>query len=116
MIPHRTRSITIQGTTYAVGSVVALASDTIPVFGKILDILMVDVDDPYFVCEIFHTEDFDNHLHAYVVTTQSPVQITFCKQPQLLDHHPLGLYELCLYDDTISTQYIVPKYAFASDM
>lgn len=113
---YRTRSVTIHGTTYTIGSVVALASDTLPVFGQILNILMVDVDDPYFVCEIFHTEDFDTHLHAYVVSTHLPVHITLYKQAQLMDHHTLGLYKLCLYDDTVPTFYIVPKYVFANDM
>ena len=87
---------------------VALACDSLPAFGKIINILIVDVNDPYFVCEIFHTEEFDTHLHAYVITTQSPIHITLCKQSQLLDHHTLGLYKLCLYDDLVPTLYIVP--------
>ena len=101
---------------YTIGSVVALSFNTLPVFRKIIKILIVNVNDPYFVCEIFHTEDIDTHLHAYIVTTQSPVTITLCKQPQLLDHHTLGLYKLCLYDDIAPTFYIVPKYVFANDM
>ena len=62
------------------------------------------------------TEEFDTHLHAYVITTQSPIHITICKQSQLLDHHTLGLYKLCLYDDLVPTLYIVPKYVFANNM
>lgn len=116
MFLYRTRSATIHGTTYIVGSVIALASDALPIFGEILNILMIDVDDPYFVCEIFHTEDYDTHLHAYVVTSQSPVHITLCQQSQLLDHHTLGLYKLCVYGDTASTWYIVPKYVLVDDM
>lgn len=111
---YRTRSITIHGTTYTIGSVVVLAcvSTDQPVFGQIINILIVDVNNTYFVCEVFHTEDFDTHLHAYVVTTQSPIHITLYKQTQLLDYHTLGLYKLCLYEDTVPTFYIVPKYVF----
>ena len=93
-----------------------MASDTLPIFGQILNILMLDVNIPYFVCEIFHTQDFDTHLHAYTVTAHSPIQITLCKQSQLLDHHTLGLYKLYLYGDTVATMYIVPKYILADDM
>ena len=99
------------------GSVVALSyDDTFPVFGQILNILLVDVDKPYFVCEVFNTDNFDSHLHAYIVAAQSPTHITLCQQHQLLDHHTLGLYKLCLYDNIASTYCIVPKYAFVNDI
>ena len=102
----------MQGTKYCEGAVVVLASNscTLPTFGRIIDIVMVDVDIPLFVCEIFETEEFVAHLHAFVVKPQKPIPTTILKQSEFADHHVLGLYKLNLCQSDTLSLYIVPKY------
>lgn len=69
----------MQGTRYHEGSVVVLSSDILPTFGRIIDIVVVNVDNPLFVCEVFETEEFASHMHAYVVKTLIPIPITIVK-------------------------------------
>ena len=99
----------MQGTKYCEDSVVVLSSDVFPTFGRIVDIIVVDVDNPLFVCEVLETEEFISHVHAFVVKTQTPIPITIIKQKELSDHHVLGLYKLRLFQDSFSF-YVVPKY------
>ena len=51
--------IQLQGTKYVEGSVVVLdISKILPVFGIIINILLIKLDEPYFVCELLHTKEF----------------------------------------------------------
>ena len=45
-----------------------LSVDLVPTFGVISDIIILDVDDYYLVCEPLHTEYFHSHYHAYEVS------------------------------------------------
>ena len=101
----------LQGTRYCEGSVVVLNSDIHPTFGHIIDIVIVDVDNPLFICEVLETREFISHVHAFVVKkkSQTPIPITVIKQQELADHHVLGLYKLRHFQDSFSF-YIVPKY------
>ena len=67
---------------YCQGAVVVLDSSscTLPTFGQTIDIVVVDVDIPLFVCEILETEEIVTHLHAFVVKTKKPIPITILKQ------------------------------------
>lgn len=49
--------IQLQGTKYVEGSVVVILdiSKILPVFGIIINILLIKLDEPYFVCELLHT-------------------------------------------------------------
>ena len=93
------------------GSVVVLdTSEILPVFGIIINILLIKPDEPYFVCELLHTEEFSAHFHCYIVKRDKPIPITFCMPNELSDYHTLGLYTLRLFQDTLPTHYIVPQY------
>lgn len=100
----------LHGTKYQEGAIVTLASNTLPLFGRILDILVVDVDTVYFVCEMLETEEFCTHLHAFVVSTQKPIPLIVIKQSELVDFHVIGLYKLRLFDQERTTMYVVPNF------
>ena len=94
----------IRGTKYCEGSVVTLTSSILPTFGRIIDILIADVDTPLLVCEILQTEEFRAHLDAFVVRTQEPIPITVLKQNGLADH-VLGLYNFLKMTFPLCTLY-----------
>ena len=77
------------------GCIVVLdASEILPVFGVIVNILLIKPDEPYiyFVCELLETEEFSSHLHSFMIKRAKPIPIVFCKPDELSDHHTLGLY------------------------
>jgi len=60
--------IQLGGTKYVEGCIVALdSSEILPIFGIVLEILLVKENNPYFVCEVVTTQEFSNHLHAFVI-------------------------------------------------
>ena len=61
----------MKGTKYSQGSITVNESDIIPRFGLLVDLLIVDVD----VCEVLKTEYFEEHLHAFKVSKESPVSL-----------------------------------------
>ena len=92
VIVYRLSWIEIDGTVYKPGSVVVLTSSLMPQFGIITDILMLNIDDYYFSCELLCTVSFNEHFHAYEVTRSSLVNLVICKQSELIDYHVLGMY------------------------
>ena len=69
--------------------------NSIPIFGIIVDIVLITADQPYLVCEVLHTEEFSTHLHSFVIKREAkPVPIVFCQPHEMSDHHTLGLYSL----------------------
>ena len=44
----------------------------LPIFGMI--ILLINSDEPYFVCEVLETEEFSSHFHNVVVQRDSILQ------------------------------------------
>ena len=62
---NRSSWVKIGGTVYKPDNIVAISSDLLPVFGKIIDVLIVSVTDCYFVCELLVTDSFNSHNHAY---------------------------------------------------
>ena len=78
---YRVTWIQIQGTKYIEGCDVVLDSTKIlPIFGMIINILLINSDEPYFVCEVLETEEFSSH---FVVQRDSILQ---AKQPDRLPH------------------------------
>ena len=75
--------------------------DFLPVFGRVSDVVVSDVDNYYIVCDVFTTECFCNHYHAYEISSSSPVFYSFVKQSQLTDHLVLAVYK---------SKFIVLKY------
>ena len=48
------------------GCVVVLdSSETLPIFGIIINILLIKPAEPYFVCEVLDTEEFSSHFHSF---------------------------------------------------
>ena len=90
------------GVVYSVGCVVVLS--TAPTFGQLHDILLTEADICIFVCIILVTEGYVDHLHAFEVHQEKPTPLTFCKQRDLTDYHPLGLYKLN------GSLYVIPKH------
>ena len=60
---RRVSWIKLEGAKYVEGCIVALdSSQTLITFGIIIDILLMNEDDPYFVCEVLATEEYCIHL------------------------------------------------------
>ena len=106
--------IQLQGTKYTKGCVVVLdTSEVQPIFGIIIDIILITADKPYLVCEVLTTEEFSAHLHSFVVKrVAKPVPIVFCQPNELSDYHTLGLYSLLLFHERTQSHYIVPQYDY----
>ena len=94
----------IKGTKYSKGSVTVIEAAVIPTFGLIVDLLVVDVDVSFFVCEILTIEYYEEHLHAFKVTKETPVSLAICQHKELGDYHVLSLYK------HHHSLYVVPKY------
>ena len=111
---YRVTWIQLQGTKYIEGCVVVLdISEILPIFGIIIDIILITANQPYLVCEVLYTKEFSAHLHSFVVKREAkPVPIVVCQPHELSDHHTLGLYSLRLFQATTQTHYIVPHYDY----
>ena len=90
---HRISWVEIDGTRYQKGSVVVLESYLSPVFGIIVDIIVRNSDQYYFVCDTVHTV-FSSHFHAYEVVKNSVAEFVICSHSALVDHTVLTLYTL----------------------
>ena len=63
--------IEISGTRYVCGSIVLLSSDFLPIFGFVTDIIVLDVENYYLVCEVLETVCFNSNYHSYEVCHDS---------------------------------------------
>ena len=91
----------VNGIVYKPGGIVVLEIDLVPTFGIIADILVLDVDNYYLVCEIASTECFNSHFHAYEIEKIiNPVYLV-CQVNQLADHYMLSAYKLSTYSNTL---------------
>ena len=70
----------------------------------IINILLINSDEPYFVCEVLEMRNF--LLTSIVLLYKETV---FCKPSSLSDYHTLGLYSLQRHE-TVTTHYIVLQY------
>ena len=87
---HRVRSVTIQGTKYAIGYVLVpyIEEDDLPVFGVIKDIIIKqDLHDTLFILQPYRASTFNAHFYSYEVYPVSETLIY--TQKELADHHPL---------------------------
>ena len=76
----------------------AAEDDDVPVFGKIQQIVSVDVDKFYSVTVILHTMCFNSHFHAYEVEHASSPNYAVIKPTDLCDHILLDLYTCTVSD------------------
>lgn len=89
--------------------VVAVSTDLLPVFGRILAIIMHDVTQYFFVCEVLITDCFNSHYHAYEVRKHNlSTPIIICRQSTFVDHHVLGLYHISPLS-FVSLKYYLPE-------
>jgi hypothetical protein len=86
--------IKVHGNTYKPGHIVIIASNLLPTFGKITDILIYNTDDNYLVLQKFHTICFNQHYHSFEVLCTDPIEYFVCKPIDLVDPHPLSLYNV----------------------
>lgn len=84
----------MDGTVYRHGDVVVLKNELLPTFGVIKDVIVLDVDRHYFVCEILITEHFLEHFHSFEVTKQNSPNYSICMQSDFVDHHVLHAYRV----------------------
>lgn len=101
--------VKIGGSVYKMDDIVAVSTNLLPVFGRILAIIMQDVTQCYFICEILITDCFNSHYHAYEVRKQKlPTPIIICHQSTFVDHHVLGLYHVSSLS-FVSLKYYLPE-------
>ena len=82
---NRVTWIQLQGTKYVEGCVVVLdSSEILPIFGVIINILLIKPDEPYFVCELLQTEEFSTHFHSFIMQRDKLIPIVFCKPDNLI--------------------------------
>ena len=86
--------------------ILSMQDEITPVFGLISSIIVLEVDDYYFVCEVLITQCFCSHYHAFEITHHKSPSFVFVKQTSLIDHAILSLYskDQCHY---IVLKYIV---------
>ena len=92
LFPSRLNWIEVLGTKYKPGEIVVISVDTVPKFGLISDVIVLDVDNYFIVCEVLHTIRFNSHYHAYEVSRDTAPTFVFLKQSDMSDHSVLGLY------------------------
>lgn len=91
----------MNGIVYKPDGVVVLDKDLVPTFGIIADLLVVDVDNYYLVCEVLSTECFNSHFHAYEVEKVTNPTYIVCQVHQLPDHYMLSAYTLSSYSRSL---------------
>ena len=93
---RRSSWVKTNGVTYKPKNIVVLGTSmSMPVFGEIISILITEVTRCHFVCELFTTDSFNPHFHAYEVRRHGlPIPIVICSQQDFVDHHVLALYHV----------------------
>lgn len=95
--------IEVLGTTYKPGGVVIISVETVPTFGLISDIIVLNTTNYLLVAKKMHTVCYNAHLHGYEVDhCEVQPEYVFLKQSHLVDHNMLGLYK---------KTYVILKYA-----
>lgn len=96
--------IEIGGTTYKNGIFVVTASDIVPQFSQIVDIVVLEQEKCFFICEPYETLGFYNHYHAYQVVKSRAPELNAIQQCDLVDFYPLSLHSVS------NSSYICMKY------
>ena len=83
----------IRGTLYNVGAVVLTKfNEDMPVFGRIVDIILQESMKPLLVVDVLETMCFNRHFYAYEVKEENIRAFYVCKQSDLADYHTLSIY------------------------
>ena len=78
----------VSGILYKPGALVVVKSNTLPQFGLIKDIIIVDVDDCYFVFSQLDTLCFNSHYHSYEVSYDQSF-LSVVRPSEMIDSHVL---------------------------
>lgn len=101
--------MTIKGTTYKPLNIVVIRNSLLPYFGRIISILIDQVTNCHFVCELLITKTFNSHYHAYEVQAEEkPTPIVICTQKDFVDPHVLALYHVS-HLKLVPLKYHVPE-------
>ena len=100
------------GTTYKEGAVVLTKFiNDMPIFGRIITIILHSSTEPLIVTNLLETVFFNKHFFAYQVKDNYTNSYYVCKQSKLADYHPLSFYS-----SQNSIELLVPlKYHVLSD-
>ena len=79
---------------YKPGAIVVTRNYLLPVFGVIVDIIVLQVDICYFVLQEYITHCFVPHFHSFEVSITSPPVYDTYGVHELADHHPLCIYSI----------------------
>ena len=102
---YRLSWIEVNGTVYKKGVTVILDMDLLPNFGTIVDIVVINTDMYYLVCETLVTDCFSHHhFHAIQVQRPQTSKYVCIKQSELYDYSVLSTYTLSTHPDL----YFVP--------
>ena len=83
----------IYGTLYSIGAVVLTNFfDDMPVFGRIVDIILHESMKPLLAIEMLETTCFNKHFNSYEVKEKSTRTFYLCMQNDLADYHTLSIY------------------------
>lgn len=109
----RVNWIEINGITYKPSCMVLLCfQHDMPVFGRIIDIFVYQKCF-YLATQVHITYVFNQHYHAYEVSSTSTIHITSCTSLQ--DYHPLWTYQ-SYSQHLLEISFIPLKYYVLSDM
>ena len=87
----------IRGTLYSVGTVVLTKFiEDMPVFGRIVDIVLHESTKPLLVIDLLETMCFNKHFYAYEVKENTIRAFYLCTQSDLADHHTLSTHRRTL--------------------
>ena len=102
----------ICGTTYSIGAVVLTKFiEDMPIFGRIVDIVLHESMKPLLVIDLLETTCFNKHFYAYEVKEKIIRAFYVCPQSDLADYHTLSIYT-----PQNSHQFMIPlKYYVLTD-
>ena len=99
--PHiyfRATWVIIHGVKYQKRGTVVHQHSILSVFLRIEDIFIMANGDTFFACKKMHTSLYSKHLHWYeIASMNNNVTINY---DELLDYHPLDIYEVKIGDIT----------------
>ena len=101
----------MHGTLYKKSCTLVAKMDTdYPVFGKLLNIFVINYNEVYFEVQVLNTLEFNYHYHCFVLQ-KSSVKSTV-KYNNLFSFKPHHIRTMPVCHSII--HYIVPKYYFTS--
>lgn len=65
-----------------------------PQFGKILDIVVIDTEDCFFIVSTLITETFNSHYNAFEVQLSNLALCDVIRPSELADHNVYHIYNL----------------------